>query len=152
MTFASYKDAVTSYTHLYRNGIIEMVEAEMLSYRLSEDDPRRYIPGVGFERLIIEGTRRGLSLLRQLGSSVPVAVAVSLCEVKNMVMGTDNWRWRRQLHPVLNEHLFLPEVLFTDVGGSVENSVRPVIDRVWNACGVSRSPHFSEDGVWTPPR
>jgi hypothetical protein len=63
-----------------------------------------------------------------------------------MVIGIDAWRYETQQSPVLNEHLFLPEAILTELGTPIFPVVKPVIDLVWNACGMPSSLHFDADG------
>ena len=142
----------TSYLHFYRTGVIEMVDASLLSYTLPESN-QRYVPGIGFERLMITGVQRGLQLLRQVGANAPVAVAITLTDVKGMILGLDDaWRYDVTAHPILNDHLFLPDSVLPQLDGPVDPIVRPLADLVWNACGMPQSLHFDEAGTWTQTR
>jgi hypothetical protein len=29
--------------------------------------------------------------------------------------------------------------------------MKPCFDAIWNACGISKSPNYNENGVWVPP-
>jgi hypothetical protein len=140
-----------SYMHLYRNGIIEIVDALLLSHVLP-DTTQRYIPSIGFERLIITGVERGSRLLQQVGANGPIAVAVTLTNTKGMVLGIDNWRYETQQSPVLNEHLVLPEAILPDLATPIIPVMKPVLDLVWNACGMPASLYFDAEGNWRPPQ
>ena len=139
-----------SYAWIYRNGVIEMVDSMLLN-RTLPDAEQRYIPGVGFERFMLEGIERGMRLLTHLAISAPVAIALTLTDVRGDVIGTDDWRFYN-LHPVLNDHLFLPKTVLPEFAGSYDASIRPMADMVWNACGVQRSPHFDAEGNRTQRR
>lgn len=138
----------TSYLHLYRNGVIEMVDALLLSRTLPNTE-QRYIPSIGFERFIITGTARGIRLLRHLGVTGPVAIAITLTNVRGMVLGIDDWRYEAQQTPVLNEHLFVPEAIVNELEVPFVPLIKPVIDLVWNACGIGQSLYFDPEGNWT---
>ena len=134
--------------HLYRNGIIEIVDALLLSHMLPNTN-QRFIPAVEFERYAIIGTARGLRLLRRIGASGPVAIAITLTSVKNMILGINDWRFYTEQSPVLNEHLFLPEAIVNELEVPFLPVIKPIIDLVWNACGVGQSIHFDAAGNWT---
>lgn len=153
MAFAPAKEPNSSgsYVQVYRNGILEMVDSLLLDHTLP-DTGQRYIPGIGFERFMVDGIERGVQLLTRLGVSAPIAIAVTLTNVREMVIGVDNYMFFSQLHPVLNDHLFLPEAVLPEFASSVDALIRPLADMVWNACGINRSPHFDEDGKWTKRR
>ena len=148
----AHVDTSPSYLHFYRNGVIEMVDASLLSRSLPGDSDRRMIPAVYFEQLVFAGVRQGLQLLLHIGATAPVAVAITLTGVKNMILGTDEWRYGGRQSPVLNDHLFLPEAVLPELTTPIHPALRPTIDLVWNACGIARSRHFDEDNNWVPPR
>jgi Putative DNA-binding domain len=141
-----------SYLHLYRNGVIEMVDAVLLSRSLPGDSEPRLIPAVYFEQFVFAGVQRGLQLLLHIGATAPVAVAITLTGVKNMILGTDEWRYGGLQNPILNDHLFLPEAVLPELTTPIHPALRPTIDLVWNACGIAQSRNFDEDNNWVPPR
>jgi hypothetical protein len=143
--------APASYLHIYRSGVIEIVDALLLSHMLPNTQ-QRYIPSVGLERFVFTGVERGIRLLRQIGVSGPIGIAITLTNTKAMVLGIDDWRYEMQQSPVLNEHLFLPEAILNDLGDPIIPVLRPVLDLVWNACGMPSSLYFDAEGNWTPPR
>ena len=140
-----------SYLHLYRSGVMEMVDAAILGHTLPNDPGRHYIPSVGVERLIHTGVNRGLKLMRHLGSAAPVAFAVTLTNVKDMILGFQDWEFYQQ-HPVLNSHLVFPEVVVNELTDPVGPILRPVFDLLWNACGIEESPNFHSQQNWLPRR
>jgi hypothetical protein len=137
--------ASASYMHLYRNGVIELVDAWLLS-RVLPNTTQRFIPAAYFEQYIFEGAERGIRLLQQIGANGPIAIAVTLTNTKGMVIGVDSWRYETQQSPVLNDHLFLPEAILTELKTPIFPVVKPLIDLVWNACGMPSSLHFDADG------
>jgi hypothetical protein len=147
---ASPRDGLSpSYLHFYRNGVIEMVDAAILSRTMPDNPNLHYIPSVGVERLIVTGVARGLRLMRHVGATAPVALAVTLTNVKDMILGFDDYQSYEQ-HPVLNTHLFFPEAIFAELANPTGPVLRPLFDLLWNACGINRSPHFDADSNWTP--
>jgi hypothetical protein len=91
--------------------------------------------------------------MRHVGATAPVAVAVTLTNVKDIVLGFDDWQHYEQ-HAVLNTHLFFPEVLLAELGDPTGPVLRPVLrplfDLLWNACGINQFPNFDADSNWTP--
>lgn len=138
----------SSYLHLYRNGIVEMVDALLLS-RTLPNTQQRFIPSIGFERFILMGTARGIRLLRHLGATGPIAIAITMTNVRGMILGIDDWHYETHQTPVLNEHLFLPEAILNEIEVPFVPVVKPIIDLVWNACGIGQSLYFDAEGNWT---
>jgi hypothetical protein len=139
-----------SYMHLYRNGIVEIVDGVLLSGKLSNASEQRRIPAAYFEQFVLGGVASAIILLQQIGATGPIGIGVSLTNTKGMVLGIDEWRHQMQQSPVLNEHLFLPEAILTELETPSPPVIKPVIDLVWNACGMPSSLYLDADGKRMP--
>lgn len=140
-----------SYMHLYRNGIIEAVEGTVLNHILPNG--AKNIPSVAYEQIILENLQRYLKLLLAMSVHCPIAIALSLTGVKGSCIGLNHSSWDMpELRPVIQEHLFLPEVMLQNFDDSATAAIRPSFDLVWNACGLPKSRNFDSDGEWKPPR
>jgi len=144
--------STVSYMHLYRNGIVEIVDGVLLSGELSNAPEQRYIPASYFEQFVLTGVARAIVLLQQIGVTGPIGIAVTLTNTKGMILGFDSWRHQTQQSPVLNEHLFLPEAILPELQTPSPPVVKPVIDLVWNACGMPSSLYLDADGKQRPSR
>ena len=133
--------------HFYRNGVIEMVDGAILNHTMPSRADVRYIPSLAVERLIATAVDRGVRLIRHIGANAPVSAAVTLTNVKDMVLAFDQWEWY-QLHPVLNTHLFFPDAIFTQLTDRAGPILKPLFDLLWNACGIDESPNFDAEGNW----
>jgi hypothetical protein len=145
---AARLEGAVSYVHLYRNGVIEAVDAYILNVRHNE---RRSIPSVLFEERILQYVRRYLDVQQGMGVAPPVYVLLSLLGVKGCEMAVSDYLLGRG-EPIDREVLQLPETVITNLSEQVGPMVKGVIDLVWNACGWAGSPNFNGDGVWTRPR
>jgi hypothetical protein len=136
--------------HLYRNGIVEIVDGALLSGKLSNDSKQRRIPAGYFEQYVLEGVANAIIVLKQIGATGPIGIGVSLTNTKGMLLGIDEWRYQMQQSPVLNEHLFLPEAVLNELDAPAPPVMKPVIDLVWNACGMPSSLYLDADGKRRP--
>lgn len=144
------KDGLSpSYLHFYRTGVIEMVDAFILSRRMPDPPDLPFIPAQEVETMILSGVERGLRLMRHVGATAPVALSVTLTDVKGMILRFQDWMLYEQ-HPVLNTHLFFPDVVFAELADRPGPLLRPLFDLLWNACGVHQSPNFDDESNWTP--
>src|SRR6185312_3882923 len=91
-------------------------------------------------------------MLQQIGVTGPIGIAVTLTNTRGMILGFDSWRHQTQQSPVLNEHLFLPEAILPELQTPSPPVVKPVIDLVWNACGMPSSLYLDADGKQRPSR
>jgi hypothetical protein len=149
---AAQRDSMptASYMHLYRNGIVEIVDGALLSGKLSNDSKQRRIPAGYFEQYVLEGVANAIIVLKQIGATGPIGIGVSLTNTKGMLLGIDEWRYQMQQSPVLNEHLFLPEAVLNELDAPAPPVMKPVIDLVWNACGMPSSLYLDADGKRRP--
>jgi hypothetical protein len=76
----------TSYTQLYRNGVIEAVDTQLLK----RVNSKSLINSVQLERTLIESIRSYLKLQRELGLDSPIAIAISLINVRGYGMLVPN--------------------------------------------------------------
>lgn len=139
----------TSYTQLYRNGVVESVEGLMLmSERRIREDGKKYIPSQTFETEIIRSLSEYLNYVKELGISTPFFVFLTITGVKDYQMGTqhsDPWDGEYKIdRDILN----LPEQLIYSYDVKAEQILKPMFDVIWNACGYKRSLNFDDLGNW----
>jgi len=131
-----------SYTQLFKNGIIEAVEASMLE---SSNKPPM-IPSILFERELINTLEAYLLLLKELGVQLPAYIFLSVLGVRGYSMATRNW-----MHQVLTidrDNLLIPESVIEQYGVNAKDTLRSCFDSIWNACGFSNSLNYNENGQW----
>jgi len=133
-----------SYTQLFRSGIIEAVECSLLEPHGEE----KYIPSIEFERRLIESLGNYVSVLKALGSELPVFVFLNLLEVKGYRMAFREWRLTGSVNTIDRDLLLLPEVLIETYEVNPDAVLRPLFDSIWNACGYAGSPYYDEAGKW----
>ena len=140
---------VSSYVHFCRNGILEAVTTSLLETR--QVPGQRLIPHVAFEGNVLEYLPRCVESVRQLGVRPRVSVFLTLVGVRGLRMAMDAFSLDRG-NEIREETFILPGAAIDTFSMSASSILRPMFDRVWNACGLLRSPNFDEAGNWAPSR
>lgn len=134
-----------SYVQLFRNGIIEAVDA----LTLSDENGAMLIPGTSLEEEIIRSFPNYLSVLKSLEVELPIFAFLTLVGVKGYSMGIARvMLLRRVPHKIEKDILLLPEVVIEDYAVDVGDILRPCFDSIWNACGLPKSVNYDDAGKW----
>ena len=142
----SEKDTYSSYTQIFRNGIIEGVE----TYILTRDENWKSIPSQAFEEQIYAFIERVLSFQKDLGINLPVYVFITLTNIKGQTISMSDNYYKNISDPIKQNDILLPEVIVNDFDIDVPLTFREVVNLVWNAGGVEQSIFIDNDGNWTP--
>jgi hypothetical protein len=139
--------ATSAYAQVFRNGSVEAVVADILweddngrqttTFELSE-----YEPDV---RMFVQ---RYLDLLSKLLVPGPIFVMISLVGVQGAYLFQPARRNRLQHFPIDRNVVLAPEVMFETFEDSLDPTLRPAIDALWNAGGFVGSPNFNDDGTY----
>jgi Putative DNA-binding domain len=137
-----------SYTHLYRNGIVEAVEGRFLN---AEYKGHRSLPSIAYEQEILAYLPVCFSFLNTLGVIPPIAVALTLTNVRGVEMSHDPLGFD-DYHPVDVDTLSLPETVVENLDEDPAKILKPMFDLIWNACGRPSSLNFDAQGRWVQRR
>ena len=135
----------TTYVQLFRNGIIEATEDGLLLPEHNE----KILPITTIEGDLIMSISSYLQIQKIIRVEPPILVFLTLAGVKDHYY-YDLRRGRRK-YTIDRDTLQLPEVLIEDFNVNVGEIMKPCFDAIWNACGISKSPNYNENGVWVPP-
>lgn len=136
--------SIYSYIQLFRNGALELVESSIF-----DRGDSHFIPYVLYEKEVVDGFKKGLGILRKVGINAPVLLLLSLINVNGLTMAESRMsgRLRRENSTSIKQkNLILPTVMLNEYDESIEKLLQSVFDLVWNACGLSRSENYDEDG------
>lgn len=136
----------TGYVQLFRNGIIEAVDSDMLE----PTDDRKLIRSVAYEKEIIHGYSKYQEALQKLFVEPPILIFLTITGVKGYELYADPMRRFTTGHKIDRDVLYLPDVLLENYDLEPQTILKPVFDSVWNACGYKRSFNYSENGEWKP--
>jgi len=126
-TWRVQQTSKSSYVQVFRNGIIEAVDADIL--RPYQDV--RNIPNDTFG-ILLHALRRYLSVQEQLGVEPPLFVMLSLLGVSGYTMDVRS-------HPIDRDALLIPENVVESFECDLAEVMRPIFDAVWNAAGLPAS-------------
>ena len=134
----------SSYVQIYRNGIVEAVDASLLTDFVN--DFKIYI---AYENYLVEFLSHYLNILKNLGVLPPIFVFLTLLGVKGYTMYRKNPHHFR-IYNIDRDILILPEGIVESYEDKSEYILKSTFDSVWNACGEPKSINYDEKGEWKP--
>ena len=138
-------DQSKGYLQLYRNGIIEAVDAMLIS--VGEGFKKgKVFSSLAFEVGLVRAVCRFLSALKFIGVNPPLALMVALTDIKGYTLATDDYGFFNGA-PFDREVLMPREVLIDAYTADVPMALKPVFDQIWNATDSKGSIYY-KDGKW----
>ncbi len=136
-----------TYTQLYKNGIIEAVEASTIGtpYELPENKQVLLIHSIDFESNLIAALNKYTKLFQILKIELPIILFLTLVRVKGIRMALSN---RRFSEPIDRDILMPQEIIIENYAIPADQILKPCFDAIWNACGSSGSLNYDEKGNW----
>lgn len=138
------------YTQLFRNGIFEYIDTTILNTGRQGQDGVSVIASLLLEQAIIRALENAWELMPALGIQPPVYVAASLVNVKGSIM-PHGGRW--QMNPLrFTEYVVnTPDIQIDklDDPPPYQAQLLPLINSIWQACGLERTPYMKQD-TWEP--
>jgi Putative DNA-binding domain len=138
----------SSYTQVYRTGIIEVVRGDLLC-SVHTGEPT--IPSIAYEQYIRDYLPLCLRILSELGVNIPVMIGLTLTQTRGLRMSGSVFDMHRG-YPIEHDSIILPETIIQDLNTPVDAILKPMFDLVWNACGFPASRNYTADGQWSPRR
>jgi hypothetical protein len=137
------------YAQLFRTGVIEAVD----NNAFFEEEGVSRIDGKKLDEGLIKAVQRYFRLLRELGVEPPIFLLLSLVGVSDYTMLQKDMPQHcySALRPVDRDDLVVPEVMVESLEQdlhALQRRMRPLLDAVWNAVGLPRSPRYDESGNW----
>jgi len=139
-----------AYFQLFRNGIIESVEADLFETDIQD---RKVICEALLEGGILESLRKYLTLYHDFEIPPPVFVCLTLLGFKDhslpRVRGTLPFDLNQKMG---RDVLRFPERIIEDFEESADSIMKPIFNALWNAGGYSEDLYYGEDGTWKNPK
>jgi hypothetical protein len=140
-------DASTSYTQIFRDGIIEAVVS------LSWYDEKKYIASQAYEQELIEGTSSYLKAFSALEIEPPIYFFISVLGIKNYTFAvSQRICWVHNRKETDRDDFLLPEGLINSLDQAPHKVFQPFFDMIWNAYGYKRSFNYDDEGNWVGQR
>jgi Schlafen, AlbA_2 len=146
MTYAGGGDDGTrSYIQLYRNGIIEAVLGDIAFTQ----DGKKSLNVSYYESELFKSLPELLTLQKSLDAGFPIYVFITLvdCEKCSLL--------HRQTFPSLRKEsliskniLLMPNREVNGIPARPGKILKPIFDRVWNACGFKATTNLDDEGNW----
>lgn len=134
----------TSYTQLFRSGMIEGVGVFKANHGLPLN-----ISSLILERELIRSLGDYFTKLKVLNVEPPYYLFLTLVKVRGwrLAVYESEHKLKEQL-PLREDMLKLPEVVIEDVGARPDAILRPAFDLIWNAFGFGNCTDYNVDGEW----
>jgi hypothetical protein len=144
-TYCGDVDGSLAYTQLFRNGIVEAVEAYWLN--INRGGGTRTLPHLAVEREILGYLGKLFDIQKGLGVNPPIAVALTLTETRGLKMASEMYPFDSG-GSIAEDNLILPETVVEGFDEPPSKILKPLFDLVWNACGLLKSRNFDDHGNW----
>lgn len=142
-------DRSSSYTQLFRNGVVEAVRSGLVV----RQEQARWLPAGRFEKWLLSSASAYLNGLRQLAVAPPISARVTLTKIRGSIVHLGDYRYDSSFAEQSYDRLDFPTVLIEEYGEPADHmrALKPVCDAIWNAGGRFASANFDADGVWKEP-
>lgn len=130
-----------SYLQIFRNGIIEAVNASILRVRNGEG----VVPSTMFEQILSQGFCQLLKMQQKMMVPTPIFVMLSLVGVKGYKMGVDPSRFIFANEDSLfidRDILIVSEKMLEKYDDNTAAIMKPIFDDIWRAAGWAGSPNY----------
>jgi len=144
IAYSQNSDEVThTYTQLYGDGKIEVVEADRIAARASTQE--KILPMYAIEGGTMEYVAKMLQLLTTLEFQPPYYVFVSLVGIEGCTVSSPSGHIFFDPEKITEKELLLPEIVIEDATENLNHKFRPIFDLIYNAAGVSKSLNFDDE-------
>lgn len=136
------------FSQTFRNGCVEFVEAHDIRH---PDDQQYRLFGPRIDGLAAGMVRLGLSFLKKIHFEPPILLYLSLVDVRGYRITTNNHLLELDPKPIDRPLIDTPEVFvetLDDLEVNVPRLIRPALDLLWQASGLSRSASYGDGGEW----
>lgn len=145
---ASLNGVGAAYALLYRNGCLEVVDANSCGSYSQTGGPLFY--PYQYERRIRESLANGIKLLEKLDVPPPYFVALAVLRCRDFGLYRGSAGFHSGYKKLERDRIVLPERSIESWDGNVDVVLRLLFDMIFNAFAYPRSTNYDKDGVWAP--
>lgn len=139
-----------NYTHLYRNGIIEVVTGPGWTF---EQDKVRRMASANYEWRLLQYLPVCFRVFKEIGANAPIYVSLTMTNARGLAMAdSQSFNPFNRSFLINRETLALPESVVQDFSAKPVEILKPMFDLIWNACGYQGSKNFNKDGLFVEGR
>jgi len=136
-----------AYVQLYRNGIIETVNADLL--RAYDNKKNIYVDAdFSVEEKIITFVKASLQLLKKIETQPPFYLFLHLVDVKGYNISSRKLRSFTDKE-IDRDVLQLPEIVLQNYPENIALVLKDWFEGIWNACGYEKCYSFDDNGNFT---
>lgn len=139
-----------AYFQLFRNGIIESVEAHRFKADIQD---RKVICEAYLEQAIIDSLGRYFTLYHDFEIPTPIFVCLTLLGFKDHTLPPVPGTFPFQLYQKMGRDVLrFPERIVEDFKERADSIMKPIFDALWNSGGYSEDLYYAEDRTWKGPK
>ena len=146
LVFSGDYSSAGSYSQLFRNGALEVVEA----FALEPHEGKKNFPVAYIENELIKATGRYLGLFKKMNVPFPIILKLSFLGVKGYKFIFENGIPEFYRKPIDKDLLQLPPQIVENYSVNAEAILRPCFDTLWGAGGFPCDLFYDKDGKWKP--
>jgi hypothetical protein len=134
--------AARSYTQVFRNGVVEAVDADLIQRGAHEKGISR-----AYEDDVLSALRVALRVQKMIGVEPPLTVMLGLLGVAGYrIVGWLDAGRDLRYGPIDRDYLLSDGVIIEEYGVHIDTIMRPVLDAVANTAGWPRSLSYDKEG------
>lgn len=141
-----------SYSHFYRNGIIESVLAYPLHENIAGWSPGKHsiLPVMDYEKRLVKNLTYYLSQLKAMDIFPPFFIFLSLVSAENycLAYNADGINGYYPTDKIDRNIIQLPSEIIENFDIEVPKLLKSYFDALFNACGLPGSVNYDHDGNW----
>ena len=141
------------YTKLFRSGLLEAIDCSFVGDPLAMPEPYRKAHSqlfwtAKYEKPILDLFPKWLEVMRLAQLEPPAFITLSFIGLSGRVpyIGDQFRGGGLGLRPIRHDPLMLPPTLIESLDVDAKTVILPLINRLWQACGMPRSFNFDENG------
>jgi len=146
LVYSVARSPVRGYVQLFRSGIVEVVDTDLAEVK-NVSSLGKLLPGIVFEREMIEGAQKYLGAQRNLGEKLPIFFMLYLNGVKDYTLGSSAYR---RIERIDRDLLLAAPLPIEDFDVDVPAFLHTTFDSIWQAAGAEGSPSYDSKGEWSP--
>lgn len=134
-----------SYIQFFRNGTLEFYTSHLHFPKKNEPDKLDFY-GQSFEYITLRYIQTAFDVLKYYQVEPPFAVFISLFDLDNAVVHTQNQNmWMNATEVIGKNQLLFPAVVFDDTTQDISKKMKSTFDILWQAGNFTKSPFYNDN-------